>query len=83
MKIIVMCLVPQDHVELAFLHIRPKGGNDILYTRGSMVVQSYYYWNSARNAELLLNTCCVESVFNFVFKFSYLIVLMEHVDEGM
>jgi hypothetical protein len=48
-----------------------------------MVIQSYHYWNSARNAEALLNNCCVESVCNFVSKCSYLIVLMEHVNEGM
>ena len=40
-KTIVMCLVPMNHVELASLHIMPKGEEAILYTWGAMVVQSY------------------------------------------
>ena len=41
MKIIVMCLVPLNHVELASLHIMQIGGEAIFYTRGGMVVQIY------------------------------------------
>ena len=60
MKITVMCIVPLNHVELASLHIMPKGGEAILYIWGGMVVQSYlldkwvgHFWSAIWNFLLL------------------------------